>query len=46
VGVYTAVVYGGLSMVSDIAKGLDALLERDGFANVSAAVGSGRVDWL
>jgi dihydroorotate dehydrogenase len=43
---YTALVYGGLSMVSDIAKGLDALLERDGFANVADAVGSGRPDWL
>ncbi|MGB0771207.1 MAG: dihydroorotate dehydrogenase (quinone), partial [Paracoccaceae bacterium] len=36
----------GLSMVADIAKGLDALLERDGFAHVSDAVGSGRADWL
>ena len=43
---YTALVYGGLSMVSDIAKGLDTLLERDGFANVADAVGSGRADWL
>jgi dihydroorotate dehydrogenase len=46
VQLYTALVYGGLSMVSDIAKGLDALLERDGFANVADAVGSGRPDWL
>jgi dihydroorotate dehydrogenase len=46
VQLYTALVYGGLSMVADIAKGLDALLERDGFAHVSAAVGSGRADWL
>jgi dihydroorotate dehydrogenase len=46
VQLYTALVYGGLSMVSDIAKGLDALLERDGFAHVSGAVGSGRADWL
>lgn len=46
VQLYTALVYGGLSMVSDIAKGLDALLERDGFANVADAVGSGRADWL
>ncbi|ERL98873.1 dihydroorotate oxidase A [Rhodobacteraceae bacterium HIMB11] len=46
VQLYTALVYGGLSMVSDIAKGMDALLERDGFANVSDAVGSGRADWL
>ena len=46
VQLYTALVYGGLSMVADIAKGLDALLERDGFANVSDAVGSGREEWL
>ena len=46
VQLYTALVYGGLSMVSDIAKGLDTLLERDGFANVADAVGSGRADWL
>ena len=46
VQLYTALVYGGLSMVSDIAKGLDALLERDGFSNVADAVGSGRADWL
>jgi dihydroorotate dehydrogenase len=46
VQLYTALVYGGLSMVSDIAKGLDALLERDGFANVADAIGSGRPDWL
>ena len=46
VQLYTALVYGGLSMVADIAKGLDALLERDGFAHVSDAVGRGRADWL
>ena len=46
VQLYTALVYGGLSMVADIASGLDALLERDGFANVSDAIGSGRADWL
>jgi dihydroorotate dehydrogenase len=33
-------------MAADIAKGLDALLERDGYANVSDAVGSGRAEWL
>ena len=46
VQLYTALVYGGLSMVANIAKGLDVLLERDGFAHVSDAVGSGRTDWL
>jgi dihydroorotate dehydrogenase len=46
VQLYTALVYGGLSMVANIAKGLDVLLERDGFAHISDAVGSGRADWL
>ncbi|PRY78242.1 dihydroorotate dehydrogenase [Yoonia maritima] len=46
VQLYTALVYGGVSLVDEITRGLDALLERDGFANVSDAVGSGRGDWL
>jgi dihydroorotate dehydrogenase len=45
VQLYTALVYGGISLASDIATGLDALLARDGFANVADAVGSGRSDW-
>ncbi|WGW05483.1 quinone-dependent dihydroorotate dehydrogenase [Tropicibacter oceani] len=45
VQLYTALVYGGLSLVQDIATGLDALLARDGFANVAQAVGTGRKDW-
>ena len=43
---YTALVYGGVSLVSRIVKGLDALLARDGFDSVAAAVGRGRGDWL
>lgn len=46
VQLYTAVVYGGLSLGAEIARGLDRLLERDGFANVADAVGSKREDWL
>lgn len=46
VQLYTALVYGGLSLVGEIANGLDQLLARDGFANVAEAVGSGRGDWL
>ncbi|MGX0878021.1 dihydroorotate dehydrogenase [Roseovarius sp. MBR-154] len=46
VQLYSALVYEGLSLVSDIAKGLDALLERDGFATVAEAVGTRREDWL
>jgi dihydroorotate dehydrogenase len=46
VQLYTALVYGGLSLVGQIARGLDALLERDGFSTVAEAVGSKRKDWL
>lgn len=46
VQLYTALVFGGLSLIYEIAKGLDALLARDGFANVAEAVGTGREDWL
>ncbi|MDX8351160.1 quinone-dependent dihydroorotate dehydrogenase [Cognatiyoonia sp. IB215182] len=46
VQLYTALVYGGLSLVGEIANGLDELLARDGFANVGEAVGSGRSEWL
>lgn len=45
VQLYTALVYGGISLAGDIAQGLDDLLARDGFANVADAVGSGRSDW-
>ena len=45
VQVYTALVFGGLSLVQNIAEGLDALLARDGFASVEEAVGTGRGDW-
>ena len=46
VQLYTAMVYEGISLVPRIAKGLDALLARDGFASVAEAVGTGRADWL
>lgn len=46
VQLYTALVYGGISLATDIARGLDDLLARDGFANVADAVGTGRKDWL
>jgi dihydroorotate dehydrogenase len=46
VQLYTALVYGGLSLVTDIAKGLDRLLARDGFLGVAEAVGTGRANWL
>ena len=46
VQLYTALVYGGLSLAADIARGLDALLARDGFANVAEATGTNRDIWL
>ena len=46
VQLYSALVYAGLSLVQDITTGLDALLQRDGFNNVSEAVGTARADWL
>lgn len=46
VQLYSAMVYQGLSLARDIAHGLDALLARDGFANVRDAVGTGRERWL
>jgi dihydroorotate dehydrogenase len=46
VQLYTALVYGGIGLVGEIARGLDALLARDGFDQVADAVGSRRGDWL
>ena len=43
---YSAMVYAGPSLARDIALGLDQLLERDGLANVSAAIGLDRASWL
>ncbi|MEM9756918.1 MAG: dihydroorotate dehydrogenase (quinone), partial [Pseudomonadota bacterium] len=46
VQLYTGLVYHGLSLTGQIAWGLDALLERDGFGSVAEAVGTGRDAWL
>jgi dihydroorotate dehydrogenase len=46
VQLYTAMVFQGIGLVPRIARGLDALLVRDGFSSVSDAVGTGRGDWL
>ncbi len=43
---YTALVYGGLSLATEIINGLDRLLAQDGYGNVSEAVGCKREDWL
>ena len=46
VQLYSAMVYQGLSLAPKIARGLDDLLKKDGFANIAEAVGTGRDDWL
>ncbi|WP_412505883.1 quinone-dependent dihydroorotate dehydrogenase [Roseovarius sp. SYSU LYC5161] len=46
VQLYSALVYGGLSLVAGISQGLDRLLARDGFASVAEAVGTDTEAWL
>ncbi|WP_299284546.1 quinone-dependent dihydroorotate dehydrogenase [uncultured Tateyamaria sp.] len=46
VQLYTGLVYGGLSLGADIARGLDTLLAQDGFNSVAEAVGRNTDDWL
>ncbi|KZY36504.1 dihydroorotate dehydrogenase [Roseovarius sp. HI0049] len=46
VQLYSAMVFDGLSLVEKIARGLDRLLEEDGFANVAQATGTRTEDWL
>jgi dihydroorotate dehydrogenase len=46
VQLYSALVYRGLSLAGEIVEGLEALLARDGFANVAEAVGTDRDRWL
>ena len=46
VQLYTALVFHGLSLGCDIAKGLDSLLEKNGYDHISQAVGSGIQDYL
>ncbi|GAA6188887.1 quinone-dependent dihydroorotate dehydrogenase [Litorivita sp. NS0012-18] len=46
VQLYSALVYGGLSLAAEIARGLDGLLQKDGFSSVAEAVGTGREAWL
>lgn len=43
---YSALVYKGLGLVTEINRGLDALLARDGHDTLAAAVGTRREDWL
>ncbi|NBZ88394.1 quinone-dependent dihydroorotate dehydrogenase [Stagnihabitans tardus] len=46
VQLYTAMVYKGISLAAEVARGLDGLLAAKGFDTVAAAVGSGRGRWL
>ncbi len=46
VQLYSAMVYKGISLVADVAKGLDSLLEADGLDSVSQAVGQDMDRWL
>lgn len=46
VQLYSALVYGGLSLAAEIARGVDRLLARDGFATTAEAVGTDRKAWL
>ena len=46
VQLYTSMVFGGVQVVRDVVQGLDLLLKRDGYSNVSEAVGTKVKDWL
>lgn len=46
VQLYTALIYGGIGLVDEITSGLDALLARDGHANLQSAIGIERESWL
>ncbi|MFZ1467741.1 MAG: quinone-dependent dihydroorotate dehydrogenase [Paracoccaceae bacterium] len=46
VQIYTAMVYHGLGLAGRIARGLEALLARDGYANITQAIGTDRARWL
>lgn len=46
VQLYSAMVFQGLSLAANIARDLDVLLARDGYANVAEATGKGRDMWL
>jgi len=45
VQLYSALVYKGIGLAADIAHGLDALIEKNGFATIAEAVGSGREEY-
>lgn len=43
---YTALIYHGFSLISHILEGLEHALERDGFSNITEAVGTQNGAWL
>jgi dihydroorotate dehydrogenase len=46
VQLYTALVYGGLSLAAQIAQDLDKILAKHGFANIADAIATDRDRWL
>ncbi len=46
VQLYSALVYGGLGLIEDIAKGLDILLTEHGYDSIQQATGSAIDKWL
>jgi len=46
VQLYSAMVYKGIGLAREIAKELDTLLARDGFASTAEAVGTKQKEWL
>lgn len=46
VQLYSAMVYQGISLVAQIARGIDARLAREGVTRVADVVGTGRGAWL
>jgi dihydroorotate dehydrogenase len=46
VQLYTALVYKGIGLAADIAQGLDALMAKNGIANIAEAVGKDKETYL
>ena len=46
VQLYTALVYGGLTLAARIAQGLEDRARAKGLSNISQIIGAGRGDWL
>jgi dihydroorotate dehydrogenase len=45
VQIYTGMIYEGLGLVAEIKRDLLKCLDRDGFADIGAAVGTATEDW-